>query len=132
MAIKTFTVASVKLGGTAGTTIANVDSANLTINMDTGETTGLGDTWKEYVSLAKSWQLTISCKLDNVDAAASALRTEFISGDNIVTGVVMMESASSYFSGDTILTSYTEGASVNGVDTYSCTFQGNGALSYTP
>jgi predicted secreted protein len=132
MAIKTFTVAAVKINGTAGTTLTDVDSANLTVNMDTGETTGFGDTWKEYVALAKSWQLTVAGKLDPVGTAVSSLRTEFISGDNIVTSVVMMESASSYFSGDTILTSYTEGASVNGVDTYSCTFQGNGALSYTP
>jgi predicted secreted protein len=132
MAVKTFSVANVKIGGTAGTTIGNIESANLTVTMDTGEITAFQSTWKTYVTLAKSWQLTVTAKYDNSDAGATALRTEWVSGDNLVTSVIMYENASAFCSGDTILTSYTEGATVNAVDTYSVTFMGNGALSYTP
>jgi predicted secreted protein len=131
MAIKTFTVANVKLGGTAGTSIGNIQSANLTVNMDVGEATSFQDTWKKYLTLAKSWQLTVSALYDNSDGGATALRTEWVSGDNIITSVVMMENASSYYMGDTVLTSYVEGASVNGLDTYSVTFQGSSSLTYT-
>ena len=131
MAIKTFTVASVKINGTSGSALNNIESANLTVNIDTAESTGLGDTWKEYTALAKSWGLTVSVRYDNTDTTASTLRTEFISGDGVVTSVTMYETASCYFQGDTIITGYNEGASVNNMDTLTVTFQGSGALAYT-
>lgn len=131
MAIKTFTVANVKLNGTAGTAVGNLDNASLTVTMDSAESTSLGDTWKKYITLAKGWQLTVSAKYDNSDVGATSLRTEFVSGDCVVTSVTMYETASCYFQGDTIVTNYSEGASVNAPDTFSVTFQGNGTLSYT-
>ena len=131
MAIKTFTVANVKINGAAGTAIGNLDNASLTVTMDTAESTSLGDSWKKYLSLAKGWQLTISAKYDNTDDAATSLRTEFVSGDCVVTSVTMYETASCYFQGDTIVTNYSEGAAVNAPDTFSVTFMGNGTLGYT-
>jgi len=131
MAIKTFTIADVKINGTAGTSIGNTISATLTVNMDVAESTGFGDTWKEYIALAKSWNLSVNTNYDNADAGASSLRTEFISGDCVVTSVTMYVTGSSVFVGDTILTGYNEGASVNAPDTLALTFQGNGALTYT-
>lgn len=131
MAIKTFTVANVKLNGTSGTAIGNLDNAALTVSIDTAESTAFGDTWKKYLSLAKGWQLTVSAKYDNTDAAATSLRTEFVTGDCVVTSVTMYETASCYFQGDTIVTSYNENAAVNSADTFSVTFMGNGTLSYT-
>jgi len=128
MAIKTFTVAAVKIGGTA---IGNVENAALTVSMDSAESTSFGDTWKKYLTLAKGWQLTVSAKYDNSEAMATSLRTEFISGDCVVTSVTMYETASCYFSGDTIVTNYNENAAVGSPDTFSDTFQGNGTLSYT-
>lgn len=131
MAIKTFTVSAVKFNGTGGTTIGNIDNATLTVTMDSAESTALGDTWKKYLTLAKGWQLTVSAKYDNTDAGATSLRTEFVSGDCVVTSVTMYETASCIFQGDTIVTNYSEGAAVNAPDTFSVTFQGNGTLSYT-
>ena len=131
MAIKTFTVANVKINGTAGTAIGNVDSAALTVSMDAAESTSFGDTWKKYLTLAKGWTLTVNAKYDNTDAAATSLRSEFITGDCVVTSVTMYETASCYFSGDTLVTAYNENAAVGSPDTYSITFQGNGTLSYT-
>lgn len=131
MAIKTFTVANVKYNGVSGTAIGNVQSASLSVTMDTAESTSLGDSWKEYITLAKSWTLNVTALYDNTDTAATGLRTEFISGDNVVTSVTMYETASCYFQGDTILASYQEGANVNGAATYTVTFTGNGALTYT-
>jgi len=131
MAIKTFTVAALKINGTSGTSVGNLDNASLTVTMDSAESTALGDTWKKYLTLAKGWTLTVSGKYDNTDAGATSLRTEFVSGDCVVTSVTMYETASCYFMGDTVVTNYSEGAAVNGPDTYSITFQGNGTLSYT-
>lgn len=131
MAIKTFTVANVKYNGTSGTAIGNIQSASLSVNLDTAESTSLGDSWKEYIALAKSWTMSVTALYDNTDAAATGLRTEFISGDNVVTSLTMYETASCYFQGDTLLASYQEGANVNGADTYTVTFTGNGALAYT-
>ena len=131
MAIKTFTVANVKINGTSGTAIENVESAALTVTMDNAEATSLGDSWKKYLTLAKGWTVTVNAKYDNTDTAASSLRTEFISGDCVVTSVTMYETASCYFSGDTIVTNYSENAAVGSPDTFSVTFMGNGTLSYT-
>lgn len=131
MAIKTFTVANVKINGSSGSALSNIQNASLTVSLDTAESTAFGDTWKEYTALAKAWGLTVSVHYDNTDTTVSSLRTEFISGDGVVTSVTMYETASCWFQGDTILTGYNEGASVNGMDTLSLTFQGNGALTYT-
>ncbi len=133
MGILTFKVANVKLNGSGGTAIDNMESAALTVNMDMAETTSLGDTWKEYIALAKSWGLTVTAKYDNVDGAASALRVEFISGDCTVTSVTMFvntAATTASFCGDTILTGFNVNKSVNAVDTYTVTFQGNGTLTY--
>ena len=131
MAIKTFTVANVKLNGTSGTAIGNVENAALSVSVDSAESTAFGDTWKKYLTLAKGWTLTVSAKYDNTDAAATSLRTEFVTGDCVVTSVTMYETASCYFQGDTIVTNYSENAAVGSADTFSVTFQGNGTLSYT-
>ena len=131
MAIKTFTVANVKLNGTSGTAIGNIENAALTVAMDAAESTSFGNTWKTYLTLAKGWTLTVNAKYDNADVGASSLRTEFITGDCVVTSVTMYETASCYFSGDTVVTNYSENAAVGSPDTFSITFQGNGTLSYT-
>lgn len=132
MAIKTFTIANVKLNGTSGTTIGNIKSATLVVTMDTAETTVFGNTWKTYLTLAKQWTLNVTTQYDNTDLGATSLRTEWLTGDCIVTSVTMFETASSVFIGDTILTNYNEGAAVNAPDTLAVTFIGNGALTYVP
>lgn len=132
MAIKTFTVANVKVNGTSGTTLGNIKSATLVVTMDTAESTVFGNTWKTYLTLAKSWTLNVTTQYDNTDLGATSLRTEWLTGDCVVTSVTMYETASSVFIGDTILTNYNEGAAVNAPDTLSVTFVGNGALTYTP
>jgi predicted secreted protein len=131
MAIKTFTVANVKLNGTAGTAIGNLDSAALTVSMDNAECTAFGDSWKKYLTLAKGWTLTVNAKYDYQDLGATSLRTEFVTGDCVVTSVTMYETASCYFSGDTIVTNYSENVAVGSPDTFSVTFMGNGTLGYT-
>jgi len=131
MAIKTFSVANVKYNGTGGTAIGNIQSAVLTVTVDTAEITSFGDTWKKYLQLGKGWTLTVTAGYDNTDTAATGLRTEWITGDCVVTSVTMYETASCYFMGDSILTGYTMNQGVNGIDTYTVTFLGNATAAYT-
>lgn len=131
MAIKTFSVANVKLNGSAGQAVGNIESATLTITLDTGEITSLGDSWKEYLALGKSWSLALTAKYDDTDKGATSFRSSIVSsGTCVLTSVCMFENASAYFIGDTILASYSEGASVNAADTMSVTLTGNGVLTY--
>lgn len=131
MAIKTFTVANVKLNGTSGTAIGNIKSAVLTVTVDTADTTSFGDTWKKYITLGKGWQVVVTAEYDNTDAAATSLRTEWITGDCVVTSVTVYETPSCYMQGDTILTNYSQNIGVGSEDTYTVTFLGNATATYT-
>lgn len=132
MAIRTAIVSNVKLGGSVGTAIGNLQSATLTMNIGTVDTTGFGDTWAEYIALVKSWGLSVTCAYDNVDAGVAILQTEFMSGDCVQTSLCMFvntAATTSYFLGDSIITGFS--LSIAGPDTVTLTFLGNGALTLT-
>lgn len=132
MAIRTAIVSSVKLGGSAGTALGNLQSATLTMNIGTADTTGFGDTWAEYIALVKSWGLSVTCAYDNTDTGIAALQTEFMSGDCVQTSLCMFvntAATTSYFLGDSIITGFS--LAIAGPDTVTLTFLGNGALTLT-
>ncbi len=127
MAIKTFKVGKVTVNGTA---LASVENANLNIVLEPGVVTSIGDSWRKLIALAKSWSVTLTMKNNPSDSAQSALRTEFISGNGLVTALLVYEDATKYFSGSAYLTQYAPTKSVGSVDTLAVTFEGNGTLSY--
>lgn len=131
MAIRTAMIANVKLNGTSGTALNDIQSATLSVNGDTYESTGFGDSWKEYIAGCKGWSLSVNVLLDNTSAGFIACTSEWTAGDQIVTSVTMYVTASSYFSGDTLITGQTVNVGVNSADTLALTFLGNGALTYT-
>lgn len=128
MAIKTFKIGKVQIDGND---VGEVDNATLSITFDIGETTELGDTWKEQLSLGKSWNLSLSLKSNPTDPAQAAMRAEFISGDGAVADIRMYEDATKYFSGASVITAFNITKSVNAIDVLAMTFEGNGALGYT-
>ena len=128
MAIKTFKLGKVQVDSND---VAEVNSAALNITFDLGETTELGDTWKEQLSLGKSWNLSMTANYNPNDTAQAALRTEFISGDGALADVRMYEDNSIYFSGAGVITAFNVTKNINAIDTVSITIEGNGALSYS-
>jgi len=128
MAVKTFKVGKVSIDTDD---MGECDNATLTITFDIGETTELGDTWKEQLALGKSWNLSVSAKYNPANTAQADMRTEFISGDGAIADIRMYEDDTIYFSGAAVITSYNITKSVNAMDILSMTFEGNGALSYS-
>jgi len=128
MAIKTFKVGKIKIDAND---LGETESATLSIDLDTAEKTQLGESWKSYLALAKSWNLSITMKYNPDDTAQAALRTEFIAGDGDLAAVAMYEDAVKYFHGAAIITNFAPTKSVNAPDMVSISILGNGALSYT-
>ena len=129
MAIKTFKVGKIKIDAND---LGETESASLAIDLDTAEKTQLGDDWKSYLALAKSWNLSITIKYNPANAAQIALRTEFIAGDGDLAAVYMYEDAIQYFHGAAIITGFNVTKVVNAPDMVAITILGNGALSYSP
>lgn len=107
-----------------------VNNLTLTVTLDTGETTEIGDTWKTNLALGKSWTLSGTLYYDPADTVQLALMTEFISGDGDLADVRMYEDATKYFSGAGIITQFNVTKAINAADTLAITIIGNGALSY--
>ncbi len=128
MAIKTFKVGKVKIDAND---LGETESANLSIDLDTAEKTQLGESWKSYLALAKSWNLSITMKYNPDNTAQAALRDEFIAGDGDLAAVAMYEDAVKYFHGAAIITNFGVTKVVNSPDMVSISILGNGALSYT-
>lgn len=128
MAIKTSKVGKLQVDATD---VGEVNNLTLTVTLDTGETTEIGDTWKTNLALGKSWTLSGTLYYDPDDTAQAALRTEFISGDGDLADVRMYEDATKYFSGAGIITQYNVTKAINATDTLAITIIGTGALSYT-
>ena len=127
MAIKTFTVGKVLVNTN---TLPNVETATPTVTINTGEVTSIGNTWRELVALGKSWSCTIVVKRDPANTAYAAVRTEFMSGDGLVTDLSIYEDATKYFHGSCYVTQFAPTKSVGNVDSTSITFEGTGLLTY--
>lgn len=127
MAIKTFKIGKVKINSDD---LGECDNATLTITLDIGETTEIGDTWKEQLALGKSWNLSVSVKHNPADTAQIAMRDEFMTGDGAIAAVYMYEDNTKYFYGAAVITSYNVTKSVNAIDVLAMTFEGNGILAY--
>ena len=128
MGIKTYKVGKIKIDGND---LGECDSATLNITLDIGETTEIGDTWKENMALGKSWNLSVSVKHNPDDAAQAAMRGEYMSGDGHVAAVYMYEDNTHYFHGAAIITSFNITKGVNAIDVLTMTFECNGVLNYT-
>ena len=128
MAIKTCRVGKVLIEASQ---IYSLDNATLNINMGVGETTGIGEDWRDMVALGKAATLNLTCSYNPSDFVQAALRTEFMTGDGAVSAVQMWEDASHYFAASGMLvTTCNITKSVGAVDKASFTLEAKGALAY--
>lgn len=128
MSIKTFKVGKVSIDTDD---LGECDSATLTITFDIGETTELGNTWKEQLALGKSWNLSVSAKYNPANQAQIDMREEFMTGDGAIADIRMYEDNTWYFYGAAVITSFNVTKSINAIDVLSMTFEGSGILAYT-
>lgn len=129
MAIKTHLVGKLLIEASQ---IANVDNMTLTMDVGQGETTSIGMGWADVVPLVKRASLQVTCSYDPVDTPQASIRTEFISGDNLMSAIQAWEDTSHYFAmSGCMVTACSLAKSVGGVDKLSFTLLAKGAISYT-
>ena len=126
MATKTFKVGKVQIDGDD---LDSVDNATLNIVFDSAEDTEIGDTWKTMLSLAKSWNISVTCKYNPADTAQSDMITEMLDGDGAIADIRAYEDGAVYYHGACVITAFNITKAINAIDTLSMTFEGNGALT---
>lgn len=129
MSIKTHLIGKLLIEATQ---CANVDSMNLTVDVGQGETTGIGQGWADVVPLVKRASLQVTCTYDPADTAHGLVRTEFITGDCLMSAIQAWEGLTAHFDmSGAMVTACGVTKSVGGVDKLSFTLVCKGALSYT-
>ena len=128
MAIKKFTVGKVEVNSNVLTGLVENAAPTFTINI--GDVTAIGMTWREIISLAKSWSLSLTVKTYPANTAYAAIRTEFMSGDGLITTLNVYEDGTKYFTGSCYVTQFAPTKSVGNVDSTAITFEGTGTPSY--
>jgi len=129
MAIKTYRVGKVLIEASQ---IFSLDNATLNITMGVGETTSIGDDWRQLVALGKQATLNLTCSYNPNDGQQSSLRTECLTGDGALSAVQMWEDASHYFAASAMLvTTCNITKAVGAVDKINFTLEAIGAISYT-
>jgi len=119
----------------AGTTIANIDSWELTVSADNDETTAYGSREKSYIQTTVGWTGTISGSYDSTDASQQALIDQFSStstGPAAVTLTLVGSTADSdRYSGSFIINSIANTGSVGTKRSFSADIQATGGVSRT-
>lgn len=102
----------------------------LTIDIDVGEDTCFGDSWKEYVEDIAGWSLSIAGFTDQTAGEVEAVLFALIGGGAVAMLYYPQGTSAGYkFTGDVILTSHSVGGPLEGPCPYAATFQGTGELS---
>ena len=127
MAVNTYKVGKVAIMDVA---IGYCRSGTLSINQDIEDVSAIGSTWHTKAALGKSWSVSVELQYESTNALQAEMRTELIGGDGETTGLRFYEDGTKYFAGTAMLTSWTQGKSVDGVDTVSASWEGSGALTY--
>ena len=123
---------SVCLVKVATTTIGFTDNFSYTMNMGSAETTTFGDTSKANIATIKDVAVSISGSYDKTDSGqGTGIWTEFDSGDGDIADLRVYTAAANYWSGAAVLTSASITSTAGDKISYSASFIGNGAWSYT-
>lgn len=120
----------------AGTTIANIDSWELTVSADNDETTAYGSREKSYIQTTVGWTGSISGSYDSTDASQQALIDQFSStstgGPAAVTLTLVGSTADAdRYSGSFIINSIANTGSVGTKRSFSADIQATGGVSRT-
>ena len=128
MAIKTYKVGKVVIEAVQ---IHELLTATLTLTLGSEDTQEIGESWADPTGLGKAWSTSLTCKSDPADTAQAALRTEFVSGDGVLSATQYWVDGASYFSGSgALVTNMAMGKSVGGIDSVTFEILGKGAISW--
>jgi len=126
MAVHVGNLGSVKI---AANTVAEIDKWSLSFGPNMVASESFGDTWEEKTATIMKWSGSFSGRFDNSDTnGAVALRTAALNGTTVA--LRLYTTASTYYSG-TAFIEITKEAEEAGLITFSASFTGSGALSYT-
>lgn len=117
---------SVKL---AADTVAEIDKWSLNFGPNLVASESFGDSWEEKTATIRKWSGTFSGRFDNTDTnGAVALRAAALNGTTVA--LRLYTTGSTYYSG-TAFIEVSKDVEETGLVTFSCSFTGSGALSYT-
>lgn len=128
MAIIKHTQGSFKLNAVA---VSDVVDATVSININSADSTAIGETWENVLVLARGWEMNISCNYNPTDTAQAALITAYTTGAGTFTSIALYEDGTGNYVGSGIVTSATVTKSVGSPDKLSASFKGTGTLSHT-
>lgn len=111
-------------------TVTRIQNWSLDLNLDTYETTALGDDWKEFISGLKEWSASAEGKWNIVNDAAGqkALQDAYLAGNSVTLRLYV--NATKYYEGTAFISSLGMEDPVDDVVSISMEFQGSGALTY--
>lgn len=125
MANHTGSEGTVKVGAVA---VAEIRSFSVDTTADTIEDTTMGDSWRTYQSVLKTWSGSIDCYWDETDATGQGALTP----GTVVTLNLYPEGSTTgdkYYTGSAIVTGFTVTQSFDGMVEASFKFQGTGILT---
>lgn len=127
MANHTGSEGTVKIGTAA---IAEIRSFSVDTTADTIEDSTMGDSWRTYQSVLKSWSGSVDCYWDETDTTGQGALTAGAQ----VTLNLYPEGATTgdkYYTGTAIVTGITVTQSFDGMVETTFSFQGTGALTFS-
>jgi len=125
MANHTGSEGTVKVGAVV---VAEIRSFSVDTTADTMEDTTMGDSWRTYQSVLKTWSGSIDCYWDETDTTGQGALTP----GTVVTLNLYPEGAQTgdkYYTGSAIVTGFTVTQSFDGMVEASFKFQGTGILT---
>jgi hypothetical protein len=127
MALKTFRVGRVTV---ETATVGFVTNAALTITLNTGEITAIGQDWRALVALGRQATLSLTCHYDPADTAQALLRTEFMTGDGSLSVVTMYDGSGTFTCSQMMVTSCGITKAVGASDQISFTIESKVEVTY--
>lgn len=121
-------VVKVTASGGSATTIGHVRNWSLDETVDTLEATAMGDAFKEYCIALKDWSGSIDVLWDPADVGQGIIAV----GAQLVVALYPEGVSGALYAGSIIVTGVSTSAAYDGLVESSVTFQGTGALTYTP
>jgi predicted secreted protein len=125
MANHTGSEGTVKVGSNA---VAEIRSFSVDMTADTIEDSTMGDSWRTYKSVLKTWSGSIDCYWDETDATGQGA---LVAGTEVTLNLYPEGSTTGdkYYTGTAIVTGMTVTQSFDGMVETTFSFQGNGALT---
>jgi predicted secreted protein len=127
MANHTGSEGTVKIGSNA---VAEIRSFSVDMTADTIEDSTMGDSWRTYKSVLKTWSGSIDCYWDETDTTGQGA---LVAGTEVTLNLYPegATTGDKYYTGTAIVTGLTVTQSFDGMVECSFKFQGTGTLTFS-